>query len=87
MTPEEDDILYPLQLTDNEIITPYFCYTTIFDAKETSGKIYTDQTGPFPYQSSTGNYLLLLFYDYDTNAILAEKQLHYLRLLKNYIYY
>jgi hypothetical protein len=55
---EEDDILFPLQLTDNEINTPHFCYTTIFDAKETTGKIYTNQTGPFPYQSSTGNYLL-----------------------------
>jgi hypothetical protein len=59
-------------LTDNEIITPHFCYTTIFDAKETTGKIYTNQTGPFPYQSSTGNYLLFILYDYDTNAILAK---------------
>jgi hypothetical protein len=68
----EDDILFPLQLTDHKTITPHYCYTTLFDAKETTGKIYTDQTGAFPHQSSTGNYLLLVLYDYDTNAILAE---------------
>lgn len=39
---------------------------------EPTGKFYTDQTGRFVTPSSTGNKYLLLLYDYDSNAILAE---------------
>ena len=34
--------------------------------------IFTDQTGRFPVQSNKGHNYLLIAYDYDTNAILAE---------------
>ena len=39
---------------------------------ETTGQIYTDQTGQFVIPSSEGNNYLLILYDYDSNAILAE---------------
>ena len=35
-------------------------------------KIYSDQTGAFPYKSSRGNQYLLVMYDYDSNAIVFE---------------
>ena len=44
------------------VITPF---------KETR-QAYSDQTGKFPYKSSRGNEYLLIVYDYDSNAILAE---------------
>ena len=39
---------------------------------ETTAKAYTDLTGQFLYLSSRGNKYLLVVYDYDSNAILAE---------------
>jgi hypothetical protein len=39
---------------------------------EPTGKIYTDQTGRFPTTSSKGNKYIMVLYDYDSNAILAE---------------
>ena len=33
---------------------------------------YTDLTGRFPYMSSRGNQYILVVYDSDSNAILAE---------------
>jgi hypothetical protein len=44
-------------------------YTTITDI---NGKIYTDLTGRFPTTSSKGNKYILVLYEYDGNAILAE---------------
>ena len=44
----------------------------LFATIESTGKIYTDQTGRFPVTSSQGNKYILLLYDYDTNAILTE---------------
>ena len=35
-------------------------------------KIYSDQTGKFPYRLSRGNQYLLVMYDYDSNAIVFE---------------
>ena len=35
-------------------------------------KLYSDQTGKFPYRSSRGNQYLLVMYDYDSNAIVFE---------------
>ena len=32
-------------------------------------KIYSNQTGSFPYWSSRGNQYLFVMYDYDSNAI------------------
>jgi hypothetical protein len=39
---------------------------------EQTGKIFTDQTGKFPAFSSRGYNYILVLYDYDSNAILAE---------------
>jgi hypothetical protein len=39
---------------------------------EPTGQIYTDQTGRFVTPSSTGHNYLLVLYDFDSNAILAE---------------
>ena len=37
-----------------------------------SGTVYSDQTGRFPHTSSRGTKYIMIFYDYDSNAILAE---------------
>lgn len=47
-------------------------YATIVTLSADTNKIYTDQTGRFPVQSSQGNKYLMVLYDYDSNAILAE---------------
>jgi hypothetical protein len=45
-----------------------FVYAATIDA----GQIYTDQTGRFPVVSSKGNKYIIILYDYDINAILAQ---------------
>jgi hypothetical protein len=45
-----------------------FVYAAIIDA----GQIYTYQTGRFPVVSSKGNKYIMILYDYDSNAILAQ---------------
>jgi hypothetical protein len=45
------------------------CYTTVM---ETTVQIHSNQTGRFVVPSSTGNNYLLIFNDYNSNAILAE---------------
>jgi hypothetical protein len=37
-----------------------------------TGQIYSDQTGRFPVTSSRGNQYIMIVYDYDSTAILAE---------------
>jgi hypothetical protein len=44
----------------------------IYAATIDAGKIYTDQTGRFPLISSKGNKYIMVLYEYDGNAILAE---------------
>ena len=66
---ETEQEIFPMQLTTGENTTANFCYTTIF---EPTGKVYSDQTGNFQYVSSKGNNSLVIMYDYDSNAILAE---------------
>jgi hypothetical protein len=68
---ETNEELFPIQLTTNDSnpITNNYCYTTIF---EPTGKVYSDQTGNFQYTSLKGNNALVILYDYDSNAILAE---------------
>ena len=39
---------------------------------ENTAKAYADLTGKFPIESSRGNKYVLIVYDYDSNAILAE---------------
>jgi hypothetical protein len=49
-------------------IKTQFIYAATIDA----GQIYTDQTGRFPVVSSKGNKYIMILYDYDSNAILAQ---------------
>jgi hypothetical protein len=61
------------QLIDSENdqdhgIKTQFVYAATIDA----GQIYTDQTGRFPVVSRKGNKYIMILYDYDSNAILAQ---------------
>jgi hypothetical protein len=49
-------------------IKTQFLFAVTIDA----GQIYTDQTGRFPVVSSKGNKYIMILYDYDSNAILAQ---------------
>jgi hypothetical protein len=49
-------------------IKTQFVYAATIDARQ----IYTDQTGRFPVVSSKGNKYIMILYDYDSNAILAQ---------------
>jgi hypothetical protein len=49
-------------------IKTQFVYAATIDA----GQIYTDQTGRFQVVSSKGNKYIMILYDYDSNAILAQ---------------
>jgi hypothetical protein len=49
-------------------IKTQFVYAATIDA----GQIYADQTCGFPVVSSKGNKLIMILYDYDSNAILAQ---------------
>jgi hypothetical protein len=53
---------------------------------EVTGKIFSDQTGRFPVTSSRGNKYVMIVYDYDSNAILAEplKSRNEVELLRAY---
>jgi hypothetical protein len=42
------------------------------DIPPKTGHIYTDQTGAFPHYSASGHRYIMVLYDYDSNAILAE---------------
>jgi hypothetical protein len=52
---------------DHEIKTQFIYAAAIY-----AGQIYTDQTGRFPVASSKGNRYIMILYDYDSNAILAQ---------------
>lgn len=41
------------------------------DSMPVTGRVYTDQTGQFPYVSSRGNKYVMILYDYDSNAIMV----------------
>ena len=50
-------------------------YAVITEVKKytvSTGKAYMDLTGGFPYMSSRGNKYIVVVYDYDSNAIVAE---------------
>ena len=61
-----DDNFPPLDALNDRT---HFCYATIY---EPTGKIYTDLTGRFVAEASTGNNYLFVLYDYDSNGILCE---------------
>jgi hypothetical protein len=44
----------------------------IYAATINAGQIYTDQNGRFPVISRKGNKYIMVLYEYDGNAILAE---------------
>ena len=64
--PRETSEAEPTQEPNNQ--TTNWLFATI----ESTGKIYTNQTGRFPVTSSQGSKYVLVLYDYDTNAILTE---------------
>jgi hypothetical protein len=64
---KDAQVLVPDPDIDHEIKTQ-FVYAATIDA----GQIYTDQTGKFPVVSSKGNKYIMILYDYDSNAILAQ---------------
>jgi hypothetical protein len=64
---KDAQLLDPDTDQDHSIKTQYI-YAATIDA----GQIYTDQTGRFPVVSSKGNKYIMVLYDYDSNAILAQ---------------
>jgi hypothetical protein len=44
----------------------------VYAATVDAGQIYTDQTGRFPVVSNRGNKYIMVLYEYDDNAIMAE---------------
>ena len=55
----------------------HYFYVNLFDPDEVgTGKIHADQTGKLLFKSSNSNQYVLVLYNNDSNAILAE-------LLKN----
>jgi hypothetical protein len=52
---------------DQGIKTQFVYAATIYTCQ-----IYTDQTERFPVVSSKGNKYIMILYDYDSNAILAQ---------------
>jgi hypothetical protein len=64
---KEAQLLDPDKDQDHGIKTQYM-YAATIDA----GQIYTDQTRRFPFVSSKGEKYIMVLYDYDSNAILAQ---------------
>jgi hypothetical protein len=60
MVPKEMDLDYGIKTN------------CIYAATIDAGQIYTEQTGRFPVVSSKGNKYVMVLYEYDGNAILAE---------------
>jgi hypothetical protein len=52
----------------DHVIKTQLVYAATIDA----GQIHTDQTGIFPVVSRKGNKYIMILYDYDSNAILAQ---------------
>jgi hypothetical protein len=63
---QQDLQLKPIPQQSNAVFTAYH----VVDAQ--NGVIYTDPTGAFPVTSQAGHKYLLVLYDFDLNAILAE---------------
>jgi hypothetical protein len=64
---KDAQLLDPENDKDHGIKTQ-FVYAANIDA----GQIYTDQTGRFTVVSSKGKKYIMILYDYDSNAILAQ---------------
>jgi hypothetical protein len=59
----------PLDLSADNGTRTHDCFVALLPP---TGQIYTDQTGRFVCPSETGNNYIMVVYDYDSNAILAE---------------
>jgi hypothetical protein len=68
------DDLSPAPLPDGKRTNAI--YAAISTIEPPTGKISSDQTGCFPVTASTGMKYVLVVYDYDSNAILAESLLN-----------
>jgi hypothetical protein len=64
---KDSQVLVPDPDIYHEIKTQFVYAATIH-----AGQIYTYQTGRFPMVSSKGNKYIIILYDYDSNAILAQ---------------
>jgi hypothetical protein len=64
---KDAQVIVPDPDIDHGIKTQFVYAATII-----AGQIYTDQTGIFPVVSSKGNTYIMISYDYDSNAILAQ---------------
>jgi hypothetical protein len=68
-TEEDNDNYFPTPESPNKKSYQASAKLIEFNTKNTG---YGDLTGRFPHKSSRGNQYLLIIYDYDSNAILAE---------------
>ena len=69
-TPTDSDTNDVTEFTKLDTNTrKYEVFVKVIDLK---GRIYTDQTGRFPYTSSLGKKYIVIAYDYDSNTINAE---------------
>ena len=66
----DDDDFFPVP--DSSPPTKTFEVLSTIIPFEANGKAFHDLTGRFPHKSSRGNEYILVHYDYDSNAILAE---------------
>jgi len=57
-------------IPDNESITNVFCFGAFAD--KTSGVVYNDLTGNFPFMSIDGSVCFFVLYHYELNAILVK---------------
>jgi hypothetical protein len=70
LSTEETDAIVPSPLPDGK--RSHFLYAAIEEIPSPTGAIASDQTGRFPVISASGMQYLIVIYDYDSNAILAE---------------
>ena len=68
-TQEIDIDIFPEQLTEPIL---HHCYAAITSPADSTGQIYTDQTGKFMVPGSSGALYVFILYDYDSNSIHAE---------------
>ena len=59
----------PIMTTDSPSVRTNWVF---MQPIQITGKIFSDQTGRFPFTSSRGNKYVMIVYDFDSNAILAE---------------
>jgi len=65
-----DDTQLPTEHADDYQRRTHHVYLSIQDLP--TGRVFTDQTGPFHIVSSQGTKAVMVLYDYDSNAILIE---------------